>query len=81
MKSEKVKHFEQTGELLYPSRELFKISFENINTGRIGFFFINGIDEILSHENFNTKIKDAKSGEEYTIKSSILRQLNEVVKL
>ena len=58
---------------------LFKITFENIETGKTGFFFINGIDDILSADIFNCQIKDAKTGEEFTIKSSILRQLEEGV--
>lgn len=54
---------------------LFKVSFENIETGATGFLFTNGIDKFLSSKYCNTKIKDVKSDKEFTIKSSILEQL------
>ena len=79
MSSEQVKQFNETGELLYKPQPLFKVSFENVNTAKVGYFYINGIDEILSSDVFNRTIRDAKSGEEYTIKKSILRQLEEIV--
>ena len=39
------------------------------------YFFINGIKEMLSQGFFNQRIRDAKTGEEFTIKSSVLNQL------
>ena len=54
----------------------FKITLENIETGSVANFFINGIDDFLSQDFFNRKIRDAKTGKEFTIKSSIIEQLD-----
>jgi hypothetical protein len=53
----------------------FKIIFEDMETGKQAFFFINGLNQILEQEYFNIPIKDAKKEKEFTIRQSIENQL------
>lgn len=56
---------------------LFKISFENVETGAVGYFFINGIDEILSQSIFSKQIRihDGNTEENSSLKGIILKKM------
>jgi polyhydroxyalkanoate synthesis regulator protein len=54
---------------------LFKITIEILNSDKKAYFYINGIDEMLEGEPFNSRVVDAKTGEETTIKKEVLKQL------
>lgn len=58
--------------------EVFKVTFENTNTGKKSHFFVNGIDGILSDPHFTRKIRIESKGEtnETTLRDQILKDLN-----
>jgi hypothetical protein len=60
---------------------LIKVTFEDVKTGKSFFFFSNGLDDgeygILGGLFFNSKIKDAKTGETYIVKDKIINGLKE----
>ena len=58
--------------------DLFKVSFENVKTGAIGYFFVNGIDEILSQPIFSKhiQIESGKESRTSSLKEEVLKDLS-----
>ena len=57
-----------------PKSKLFKVIFEGVDS--TAYFYVNGIDELLSQEYFNRKLKDAKNNETFTLRERIEKQLD-----
>ena len=58
---------------------LFKVTFQEVKEGELvgnqAYFYVNGLDTVLDAEYYNTKFNDVKSGDSFTLKESILKQL------
>ena len=58
--------------------DVFKVSFENTRTGSVGYFFVNGIVEILSQPIFSKsiQIENGKESRTSSIREEILKDLS-----
>ena len=56
---------------------IYKITIDNIETGKTTHLYVNTLDSVLQGEFFNTPITDAKTNDKVIFKDLILRGLEE----